>query len=140
MATHHLILLTLAVAVTARTANRAEEPRSSEDSFLGDLKTAYDTYKDCTGAELSNCLKRKLAKALSKVANTEELSIPGGVTITKDKDAKVNEVEVEEAVPRGLDESSLDNIIMDKIFRFMQTHTVQVNLFYYYLYYFFFIT
>ncbi|XP_062532354.1 uncharacterized protein LOC134201493 [Bombyx mori] len=127
MATHHLILLTLAVAVTARTANRAEEPRSSEDSFLGDLKTAYDTYKDCTGAELSNCLKRKLAKALSKVANTEELSIPGGVTITKDKDAKVNEVEVEEAVPRGLDESSLDNIIMDKIFRFMQTHTVQFN-------------
>lgn len=131
MVPHYLLVLTLAAAVAGRTAstnqNTIDEPRSSEDSVLGDLKVAYETYRECTGGELANCLKLKLAKALTRISKSDELSLLGGVTITKDKDAKVENVAVEEAVPRGLDESSMDNLIMDKIVGFMQTHTIQVR-------------
>ncbi|XP_049880443.1 uncharacterized protein LOC126376938 [Pectinophora gossypiella] len=127
---YYLLVLTLAVTVSARTAatnqNTVDEPRSSDDTILGDLKVAYDTYKDCSGGEITNCLKVKLAKALNRISQSEEVSLLSGVTIVKDKDAKI-ENEIEEAIPRGLDESSLDNLIMDKIFGFLQTHTVQVK-------------
>ncbi|KAJ0170874.1 hypothetical protein K1T71_013646 [Dendrolimus kikuchii] len=131
MVPHYLLVLTLAVAASARTAttsqNKVDEGRSTEEAILGDLKLAYDTYKDCSGNDISHCLKQKLAKAINKVSKSEELSVLSGVTITKDKDAMINEVEVEEANPRSLDESSLDNLILDKIIRFMQSHTIQIK-------------
>ncbi|KAG7297266.1 hypothetical protein JYU34_019212 [Plutella xylostella] len=130
MVPHYILVLTLAAAVAARTAttnqNTVDEPRSSDDSVLGDLKIAYETYKECTGSELGQCLKVKLAKALTRISKSDELSLIGGVTITKDKDARV-EADVEESVPRSLDESSLDSLIMDKIVGFMQSHTVQIK-------------
>lgn len=139
MVPHYLIILTLAVAVSARTAgtsqNKLNEGRSSEDTILGNLKVAYETYRDCSGDDISHCLKQKLAKALTRVSKSEELSVLNGVTITKDKDAKINDVGAEEAVPRGLDESSLDKIIMDKLIGFMQSHTVQVMKIYHIMLY-----
>ncbi|XP_063369156.1 uncharacterized protein LOC134657511 [Cydia amplana] len=129
MVPHYLLVLTLAVAVSARTAstnqNTLEEGRSSDDTILGDLKVAYETYKDCSGGDIGTCLKVKLAKALNRISESEEVSLMSGVTITKDKDAKVEEVE--QALPRGLDESSLDHLILDKIVGFMQSHTVQIK-------------
>nr|XP_053619814.1 uncharacterized protein LOC128680593 [Plodia interpunctella] len=131
MVPHYLLILTLAVAVSARTATtnqkNVDDGRSSDDTVLGDLKIAYETYKDCSGDDMTHCLKRKLAKTLTRIAkNNDELSLLSGVTIVKDKDVKEEKV-VNEAVPRSLDESSLDNLIMDKIIGYMRTHTVQVK-------------
>lgn len=130
MVPKYLLVLTLAVAVSARTAstnhNKIEEARSSEDTVLGDLKLAYETYRDCSGSDLSSCLKVKLAKSLNRISKSDEISILNGVKITKNNEV-VKNVEVEETIPRGLDESSLDNLILDKIVGFMQTHTIQVN-------------
>lgn len=126
---NYLLVLTLAVAVSARTASskdKFEESRSSHDTVLGDFKFAYETYRDCSGSDMSSCLKLKLARALNRISNSDEISLLSGVTITKNGDA-VQKVETEEAIPRGLDESSLDNLIMDKIVGFMQSHTIQVN-------------
>lgn len=132
MSPHYLLILTLAVAVSARTAstnqNTVNEARSSEDHILGDLKFAYETYKDCSATDISSCLKLKLARALNRITKSEELSLLSGVTLVKEKDAKIDN-EVEEAIPRGLDESSLDNLILDKIVGFFQSHSVQVNIF-----------
>lgn len=129
MVPHYLLVLTLAAAVSGRTAstnqNKLDEARSSEDTVLGSLKAAYETYKDCSEDEVGNCLKLKLAKALTKITKSDEIVLLNGVTISKDRDA-VENVEVEEAMPRSLDENSLDSLILDKIVRFMQTHTVQV--------------
>lgn len=131
MVPHYLLVLILAVSASARTAttsqNKVDEARSTEETVLGDLKLAYDTYKDCSGNDISHCLKQKLAKAINKVSKSDELSILNGVTITRDKDSMVNEVEVEEVNPRSLDESSLDNFILDKFVQFMQSHTIQVT-------------
>lgn len=124
MVTRYLLILTLALSVSARTAHKVDG--RSEESILGDLKLAYDTYKDCSGDDVTNCLKHKLAKTLTRLARSDELDVLNGVTIKKDKDAKVKEVD--EVVPRSLDESSLDNLILDKVIGFMQSHTIQVRL------------
>lgn len=121
MVPHYILILTLAISVSARTAFTSQN--TVEDAF-GDFRTAYDTYKECSGDDMAHCLKQNLAKVLTRLARSDELSLINGVTIKKDQDAKVNEVEA--AVPRGLDESSLDNLIMDKVIGFMQTHTIQV--------------
>ncbi|XP_038219402.1 uncharacterized protein LOC119837744 [Zerene cesonia] len=129
MVPHYLLVLTLAAAVSGRTAStnqNVDEGRSSDDTILGDFKVAYETYRDCSGSDLSSCLKLKLAKALNRISKSDEVVLLGGVTITKDKNA-VEKVDVEEAIPRGLDESSLDNLILDKIVGFMQTHTIQIK-------------
>ncbi|CAK1541121.1 unnamed protein product [Leptosia nina] len=125
---HYILVLTLAAAVSARTAstnqNSVDEGRSADDTVLGDLKIAYETYRDCSGSDIASCLKLKLAKALNRISKSDEVTLLGGVTITKDKNA-VEKMD-EEAIPRNLDESSLDNLILDKIAGFLQTHTVQV--------------
>ncbi|XP_068625396.1 uncharacterized protein Osi8 [Battus philenor] len=130
MVPHYLLVLTLAAAVNGRTAstnqNKVDEARSSEDTVLGDLKVAYETYKDCSENDVGNCLKLKLAKALTRLSKSDEITLLNGVTISKDKDA-IQNVEVEEAVPRSLDENSLDNLILDKIVGFMRTHTIQIK-------------
>ncbi|CAH0597866.1 unnamed protein product [Chrysodeixis includens] len=124
----YLLLLTLVAAVSARTATTTQnklEARSADDNILGELKFAYETYKDCSGSEISHCLKRKLAKTLSRLTNAEELTILDGVTLTKDKDVKIEEKE--EAIPRGMNDGSLNNLIFDRIVNFMRTHTLQVK-------------
>ncbi|XP_050685633.1 uncharacterized protein LOC126980054 [Leptidea sinapis] len=130
MVPHYILVITLAVAVSARTANThqntVDEGRSSEDTVLGDVKFAYETYRDCSGSDISSCLKVKLAKSLNRIAKSDEITLLGGITITKDKNA-VEKVEVEEAIPRGLDERSLDNLLLDKIVGFLQTHTIQIK-------------
>lgn len=127
MVPQYLLVLVLAVAVSARTAASTQDASDDNDSALGDIKIAYETYKDCGDKELLlSCLKRKLAKSLTRLGNSEEITILNGVTITKNQDVPVRD---HEAVPRGLDEGSLDNFIMDKIFDFMQTHTIKVSLF-----------
>lgn len=129
MVPHYLLVLALAAAVSGRTAstnqNKLDEARSSEYTVFGDLSVAYETYKDCSKGEVGNCLKLKLAKALTKITKSDEIVLLNGVTISKDQNA-VENVEAEEAMPRSLDEDSLDNLILDKIVRFMQTHTIQV--------------
>ncbi|KOB63518.1 Osiris 8-like protein, partial [Operophtera brumata] len=128
MVPHYLLILTLAITVSARTAGTSHnkvDSRSSEESTFGELKLAYETYKECSGDDITHCLKQKLAKTLTRLARSDELNVLNGVTIKKDKDAKIEDVEA--AVPRGMDESSLDNLIMDKIIGFMQSHTFQVR-------------
>lgn len=124
MVPHYFLILTLAITVSARTASHKAE-KISEESAFGELKLAYETYKECSSDDIAHCLKQKLAKTLTRLARSDDLNVLNGVTIKKDKDAKVEVVE--EAVPRGLDESSLDNLIMDKIIGFMQSHTFQVR-------------
>lgn len=130
----YLIILVLAAAVHGRTAssnqNNIDQGRSSDESILGDLKVAYETYKDCSESDLSHCLKVKLAKALNRISKTDEVTLLSGVTMVRDPSVDVKDAEqnVEEALPRGLEDGALDNIILDKIVGFLQTHTIQVKI------------
>lgn len=128
MLPQYLIVLLLAAAVSCRTAstnqNKIEEARS-DDSIGDNLMVAYNTYRECNGGELSSCLKQKLAKTLTRLSKADELSLLSGVTMVRDKSVPVKDENVEEALPRGVED--LDNLIFDKIVGFLQTHTIQVN-------------
>jgi len=104
--------------------------------MLGDLRYVYQTYKECSGAELSPCLKLKLLSAIDRVSRSAQLNVAEGVTLVQDESTS-NESEperslqeIEANLPRALDdkEDVLNGMIFDKIVKFFQSHTLKLKL------------
>lgn len=132
------LLATGAFARTTPTTQNTlqEEARSQEtpSSFLGDLRYVYKVYQECSSKDLAPCLKLKLIAAMDRAArNFPQLSLIEGVTFVQDPQSPaINEVqteaEIEDTLPRTLNEkeNALNNLIVDKIGRFFESHTLQV--------------
>jgi len=136
------VLLTTASARSAETnpksnsINEQQTARSSSSGMLGDLRYVYQTYKECSGAELSPCLKLKLLSAIDRVSRSAQLNVAEGVTLVQDESTS-NESEperslqeIEANLPRALDdkEDVLNGMIFDKIVKFFQSHTLKLKL------------
>lgn len=115
-----------------------EEGRSENDatSYLGDFRFLLKTYHDCAQTDLSSCLKLKLVTALDRASRSfKDVSILEGVSFVKDNAAPVDktpaksESELEASLPRSLNEKedTLNGLILEKIFGFFQSHTLQVK-------------
>lgn len=134
------LLLASASARSAETnanTNSIDEQsaRSASTGVFGDLRYVYQVYKDCSGSELSSCLKLKLLTAMERVSRNTQLNIVDGVTLVKDEQAATEEEprslqEIEASLPRSLDdrEDALNSMIMDKIVGFFQSHTLKLKL------------
>jgi len=115
-------------------------PRSIP-SYLSDMKFLYKTYQDCSSKDISICLKLKLFTSMDRmVRSLKNVNIFEGVTFVKDASSKIDvdnkpskpvlsENEIEAALPRSLNdkESAINDLIMDKIVSFFQSHTLQVR-------------
>lgn len=135
------LLLTSASARSAETnptSNSIDEQtaRSSGNGVFGDLRYVYQTYKECSNAELSPCLKLKLLSVIDRVSRSALLNVADGVTLVQEEPI-INEAETEKSLqeieanlPRALDdkEDALNNLIFDKIVKFFQTHTLKLKL------------
>ena len=121
----------------------ADEARSSDTDYSPispDFKFLYRVYSDCAHRELSSCLKTKLVTAIDRAAkSTTDLKFMEGISFVRDTSAghngnnegsPLNEAELEESLPRDLQdkEDKLDGLIMEKIFGFLKTHTLQFKL------------
>jgi hypothetical protein len=104
--------------------------------MLGDLRYVYQVYKECSGAELSPCLKLKLLSAIDRVSRSAQLNVAEGVTLVQDESTS-NESEperslqeIEANLPRALDdkEDVLNSMIFDKIVKFFQSYTLKLKL------------
>ncbi|XP_011880701.1 PREDICTED: uncharacterized protein LOC105569120 [Vollenhovia emeryi] len=142
---HYVCLAVLLTAVSARsaetnpTSNSINEPqtaRSSSNGIFGDLRSVYQVYKECTGTEVSPCLKLKLLSAIDRVSRSVQLNLADGVTLVQDESA-ANESEpekslqeIEASLPRALDdkEDALNGMIFDKVAKFFQSHTLKLKL------------
>ncbi|KAL1137702.1 hypothetical protein AAG570_009398 [Ranatra chinensis] len=100
---------------------------------MSDLRDAYRLYEDCSGS--AECLKVKLAAALGRAARASSLSLIGGVTLVARQDRQqerspLTEDQIEASLPRSLAdrEEALDDIIQERAARFVDTHSVQINL------------
>ncbi|GLV32670.1 Osiris 8 [Carabus blaptoides fortunei] len=93
-----------------------ETARADESSFASDLRFLYKIYQECSVTDLSTCLKLKLVTAMDRASR----SFP----------VVQSEAEIEASLPRALNdrEDALNSLILDKIFDFFQTHTLQVKL------------
>ncbi|XP_034949933.1 uncharacterized protein Osi8 [Chelonus insularis] len=145
IAHRYFYLLLLVVATTARSTesnsktNSIDEQtgRSSSNGIFAELRSVYQVYKDCSGDELSACLKLKLLSSMDRVARSTQLNIAEGVTIVKDdnsqdkfEEAPKTPQEIEASLPRSLEdkEDALNTMIFDKIVRFFQSHTLKLKL------------
>ncbi|XP_032663376.1 uncharacterized protein LOC116840595 [Odontomachus brunneus] len=138
------LLLATAAARSAETnpaSNSIDEQqqqtaRSSNNGVFGDLRYVYQVYKECSGAELSPCLKLKLVSAMDRISRSTQLNLAEGVTLVQDEPA-TNESELEKTpqeieagLPRALDdkEDALNGMIFDRIVKFFQSHTLKLKL------------
>lgn len=138
-----LLLTTVAArsAETNPTSNSIDEQqqqtaRSSGNGVFGDLRYVYQVYKECSGAELSPCLKLKLVSAMDRVARSAQLNLAEGVTLVQDEpianesEPEKSLQEIEASLPRALEdkEDALNGMIFDRIVQFFQSHTLKLKL------------
>ncbi|XP_018372115.1 PREDICTED: uncharacterized protein LOC108766997 [Trachymyrmex cornetzi] len=142
---HYYVCLAVLTAVSARSAetnpisnsiNEQQTARSNSNGLFSDLRSVYQVYKECSGAELSPCLKLKLLSAIDRVSRTAQLNVADGVTLVQDE-STTNESEpeksmqeIEASLPRALEdkEDALNSMIFDKIAKFFQSHTLKLKL------------
>lgn len=142
---YYVCLAVLLTAVSARSAetnptsnsiNEQQTARSNSNGIFGDLRYVYQVYKECSGTELSPCLKLKLLTAIDRVSRSAQLNVADGVTLVHDE-STTNESEpekslqeIEASLPRALEdkEDALNGIIFDKIAKFFQSYTLKLKL------------
>lgn len=152
LSTRHLSVLSLALLLVATSQARSAEPSSHSSNSLdsdpqqqgrssggvfGELRSVYQIYKDCSGADVSSCLKLKLISTMERVSRSAQLNIVEGVTLVKDEQAASqpeepvrSPQEIEASLPRSLEdkEDALNSMILDKAVGFLQSHTLKVKL------------
>lgn len=111
-----------------------QESARSDDSFVGDLRFLHKIYQDCASSDMSTCLKLKLVTAMDRAARAYPIvQLMDGVSFVQDiadqTNAAQSENEIEAGLPRALTdrEDALNSLIVDRIFNFFQTHTLQVS-------------
>uniref|UniRef100_A0A1A9W5N0 Uncharacterized protein n=1 Tax=Glossina brevipalpis TaxID=37001 RepID=A0A1A9W5N0_9MUSC len=111
---------------------------ASTTNVWKDLSLVYRLYQQCSGENLSVCLKVKLLTGLEKaLRSTRNLKFVEGIQFVKSKsdstDTKIkpilNEKDIEAILPRALEakEQTLNNMIFKRLANFLQDHTLQIK-------------
>lgn len=127
-------------------AQQQQQPQQEQQatqqstSFWKDLSLVYRIYQQCTGENMSVCLKVKLLTGLEKAFRTAKtLTLFEGIQFvsssTADKAQKrfhqpaISEQDIEAVLPRGIDakDQVLNSMIMKRLGSFLQDHTLQVG-------------
>ncbi|XP_017856507.1 PREDICTED: uncharacterized protein LOC108609265 [Drosophila arizonae] len=117
------------------------QPAAQSASSTGlwkDLSLVYRIYQQCTGENLSVCLKVKLLTGLEKAfRSAKTLPLFEGIQFVSSTDEAqkrsqlppITEQDIEAVLPRGLDakEQILNSMIMKRVATFLQDHTLQIK-------------
>ncbi|XP_039492463.1 uncharacterized protein LOC120452355 [Drosophila santomea] len=124
--------------------NSAPRPQiqssSPEIGYTGlwkDMSLVYRIYQQCSGDNMSVCLKVKLLTGLEKAFRSAK-SLPlmegiqfvsSGIKSEETNRATVSEKDIEAVLPRSVDakEQVLNNMILKRVGNFLQDHTLQVK-------------
>ncbi|CAB0030519.1 unnamed protein product [Trichogramma brassicae] len=121
---------------------RAASSSSGAGGVFGELRSVYQIYKDCAGAEVSSCLKLRLLTTMDRVSRSATLNIAEGITLIKDEQQSPAQTptereepvktpqEIEASLPRSLEdkEDALNTMILDKAVSFLKSHTLKVKM------------
>ncbi|XP_016995823.2 uncharacterized protein Osi8 [Drosophila takahashii] len=115
----------------------ANNPGLGSTGFWKDMSLVYRIYQQCTGDNMSVCLKVKLLTGLEKAfRSAKTLSLTEGIQFVSSggeseepKRAPINEQDIESVLPRSVDakEQVLNNMILKRVGNFLQDHTLQVK-------------
>lgn len=110
---------------------------SSASSLLSDIRFLYRIYEECSDSDLSTCLKIKLIlvmdraeKSISTIKIMDGISFERDPSVPLESSKPVVEKELEATLPRSLQdrENTLDNLIVDKLYQFFNTYSLQFKL------------
>jgi hypothetical protein len=111
---------------------------SSNQGLISGIKLLYRTYEQCEQQQdMFACLKFKALKFADRALQVKSIPLVEGVEIVKKEDAEdrrhLNEplVELNEAdLPVDPDkrQETLDDILIDRLSRFLRTHTLQFSV------------
>lgn len=109
---------------------------SAEDIQSQSARGILRVYDECTKSEFGvmPCLKKKAINFIDRVSRMDALSLNDEIRIVKNEDAPVsnavNEVELENSLPRGLEarDEKLTNLLVDRLTNFMSSRTIQISM------------
>ncbi|XP_033340287.1 uncharacterized protein LOC117228570 [Megalopta genalis] len=94
----------------------ANEKSGNENDLMATI------YSDCLKKESINCIKYKVFSYVDKMlADKEDITLTDGITVVKTSNT-------EEGAPRSIESSDLETLLLDRLGRFLRTHTVKVDL------------
>lgn len=104
----------------------------------GDLKLVYRLYEECVRKDFMGCLKTKAITFFDRAYRKEQIPVFSDFVVLKrtaeisvaDKNKPpLSETELESSLPRNLDERSnrLDELLIDRMSKFFQTHRLEVK-------------
>lgn len=131
-----LVLSLLALDAAAAAASAGSS--TSEDSLGTGLKLALRLYDECSRRDaLGACLKAKAVGFLDRALRMRDIPLgesvrlvrtPDAAAVVVDNVAKVfSEADVASLEPEDRDER-LDALLLERVARFLNTHTVQLDL------------
>lgn len=127
--------ITFLCIISLAIAHHEDEEQQQARSYFGDAKYLFKTYQECASQDLSTCLKLKLYTVIDRIARSNsDLKIYDGVTFVSEQAADEDEAppksegEIEASLPRSLDdkEQSLNQMIMDRVLSYFDSHTLKV--------------
>ncbi|XP_055538866.1 uncharacterized protein LOC129726181 [Wyeomyia smithii] len=127
-----LKLLLVATLVSSALSASCSWRAAGSNWFGGEICIVQKVYDDCQEkSDFTECLKQKALTSLSRAIDMDSIQLVDGVTLVKQNSSDDSE---NEAVPaladaRGLDDlSSTDRALLQKLDRFLKTHTVKMDL------------
>ncbi|GLH08716.1 Uncharacterized protein GBIM_13891 [Gryllus bimaculatus] len=138
-----LLVLVALAAGTARADDDVKVSIAGDDVVSSGMRVFMKVYNDCARKEygLSGCLKMKAITFFDRAARAAQIPLADNLVLVKKAAAvaatppagrSLTEADVEAALPRGAADADardlkLDNILLDSVARFFNSHTVQID-------------
>ncbi|XP_058827125.1 uncharacterized protein LOC131687101 [Topomyia yanbarensis] len=126
------LLLVVTLASSALSAAACSWRAAGSNWFGGEICILQKVYDDCQEkSDFTDCLKQKAVTSLSRALDMDSIQLVDGVTLVKQNssDDAENEAVPALAEARGLEDlSSTDRTLLQKLDRFLKTHTVKLDL------------
>lgn len=108
---------------------------AQESDFERGFNLMYKTYKNCEASgDVVPCLKVKALKLADRALKINTIPIFDGLNVVRNEEADARSMGVaefdENALPVNAQEkeNTLDNMIVDRVSRFLKTHSLQFSL------------
>lgn len=119
----------LAVIASALPATDPQQPSAEARSLRNTIQTEGDLmesiYADCLRKDSMSCVKYKLFTFVDKMLTQKDsFQVSEGVTVVKTASA-----DTQDGAPRTISsDESVESLIMNRVQRFLETHTLKVDL------------
>ncbi|KAJ8684345.1 hypothetical protein QAD02_020137 [Eretmocerus hayati] len=110
------VIALLAAMATVTLALPASDKVVKENDFTASI------FMECIKTESLPCFKNKVFSFVDKIlTEKEDINIGGGITVAKTSNT-------EEGAPRSIESSDFDTLLVDRMGRFLRTHTIKVDV------------